>query len=323
MERVDQVHWTEPLWKELHAISEDHDKLEQSFSPVKCRHPFGEKPKQNKKNKTIELSALDEFKIDPFNENDFDDCRLEKEKIDIGVQSSQIDFVKKLAEPKRSTTRSSCTTMTTRKKTQTNNRTMKRNRTANFHSKSIDNVPDKTVNVSSTTGQTHNPSEYLESETMNIDRADRSMKSNDVSETISYGWSDYSEIPTIVCDGDFSDIVSVSEMIAINSGYSLEDEIKCLDKADFHVKDEQTGDTMPKDVFVNKSVNMTDFEYHSPPENKVTERQDQYCTELKEYLSLRPPAVSSNYTSVIEKENEQCLATLRRTESIMLKRKGI
>jgi hypothetical protein len=149
------------------------------------------------------------------------------------------------------------------------------------------------------------------------------MKSHDVSETISYGWSDYSEIPTIVCDGDFSDIVSVSEMIAINSGYRLEDKNNSWGKADFNVKDEQRGDTMPKDVFVNKLVNMTDLEYHSPPENKVPERQDQYCTELKEYLSLRPPAVSSNYTSVIEKENEECLETLRRTESIMSKRKGI
>lgn len=347
MERDKKPHWTEPLWKELHTISEDHDKLEQSLSPILFRHTLVEKSKHSKKkDATIDLSALEDFQMESFNDIDLSDSRIEKGKVDVGVQSPQLPFIKKdrrndssskkledLAKPKRSTTtiRSALVTRTKAPKT---NSAIKRSTTTKSSSRTIDNVPDRSMKASSKAEQKNISSDFLTSDNMHNENTFQSIKSNEVSESCSYGWSDYSEVPTITCDNEFNDVVSsasVSTMSAINFGHRLEAyETKRSHEDDVYVPNEQSGEAMPKDIFINTSVNEADFGYPSPLQHKIVEkpcqvsgqRQKHYSKEFKEYLSLPSPAVRSNCTSAIEKENEQCLETLRRTESLISKKEN-
>jgi hypothetical protein len=346
MERVEKPHWTEPLWKELHTISEDHDKLEQSLCPILFRHTLVEKSKHSKKNTTIDLSALEDFQMESFIGIDLFDRRFEKGKIDVSVQSPQLPFIKKdqrndssskkledLAKPKRSTT-TIRSALVTRTKAQKNNAGTKRSTTTKSSSRTIDNVPDKSMKASSKAEKKITLSDCLTSDNTNTENTFQSIKSNEVLETCSYGWSDYSEVPTMTCDSEFDEFVScasVSTISEINFGHRLEVyETKRSHEAYANVHNVQTGEAMPNDIMINTSVNAADFEYPSPSKHKMVEkpcqvsgeRQKHYSKELKEYLPLPSPAVRSNCASAIEKENEQCLETLSRTERLISKKEN-
>lgn len=89
MDDTKQLHWTEPLWKELHAISEDYEALEQKLSPVPIHFNRSEKLKSRKPT-PIDFHALDDFNMKLFPEIGILENRLTK--IDAAVQSDKTIF---------------------------------------------------------------------------------------------------------------------------------------------------------------------------------------------------------------------------------------